>query len=237
MSSKRKYDSSFFHFPLLRILFISCSLIIAVFCFLLAANSFPQIIDRVVAVVNDQVITLTDLRIAEAFGLYEDEREGEEEKRLFWTLERMINQKIVFSATREDISVEEEELQAELRKVTEKLGSEGFQKRLEEFGLGLEDLGVYLEDKILYQNVLSRRFSLGVTVNLEEIQNHYEKTYIPYQKKKGLKPRPMMEVLDEIELAIKKEKTKKQIAVWIDNLKKKAEIEIRLDDLDNTQDS
>jgi hypothetical protein len=214
---------------------MTCSLIIVVFCFF-GVNSFPQIIDRIVVVVNDQVITLTDLRIVEAFSLYEDELEGEGEESLFLILERMVNQKIVIKATSADISVEKEELQAELRKMTEKLGSEEFQKRLEEFGLELEDLKVYLEEKILYQNILSRRFGLEVTVNLEEIENHYRQIYIPSQEKKGLKPLPMMEVVDEIELAIKQEKTKKQTADWINNLKEQAEIEIRLDDIDKIED-
>lgn len=235
MSSKRKQDRVSFHFPSFRFPFMTCSLIIVVFCFF-GVNSFPQIIDRIVVVVNDQVITLTDLRIVEAFSLYEDELEGEGEESLFLILERMVNQKIVIKATSADISVEKEELQAELRKMTEKLGSEEFQKRLEEFGLELEDLKVYLEEKILYQNILSRRFGLEVTVNLEEIENHYRQIYIPSQEKKGLKPLPMMEVVDEIELAIKQEKTKKQTADWINNLKEQAEIEIRLDDIDKIED-
>jgi len=235
MSSKRKQDRVSFHFPLFRFPFMTCSLIIVVFCFF-GANSFPQIIDRIVAVVNDQVITLTDLRIVEAFSLYEDELEGEGKERLSLLLERIINQKIVIKATSEDISVEPKELEAEHRKVLEKLGSEEFQKRLEEFSLGLEDLKLYLREKIFYQRILSRRFGQGVMVNLEEIENHYRQIYIPSQEKKGLKTCPLMEILDEIEVAIRQKKIKKQTADWIDNLKKQAEIEIRLDDLDKIED-
>jgi hypothetical protein len=189
-----------------------------------------------VAVVNDQVITLTDLRIVEAFSLYEDELEGEGKERLSLLLERMINQKIVIKATSEDISVEPKELEAEHRKVLEKLGSEEFQKRLEEFSLGLEDLKLYLREKIFYQRTLSRRFGQGVMVNLEEIENHYKQIYIPSLEKKGLKPRPLMDILDEIEVAIRQKKIKKQTADWIDNLKKQAEIEIKLGDLDKIED-
>jgi hypothetical protein len=235
MSSKIKHDTSSFCLPSLRLTFIICSLIIVVFCFY-GVNSFSQIIDRIVAVVNDQVITLTDLRIAEAFSLYEDELEGESKERLLSFLERIINQKVVIKATSEDISVSAQELEAELRNVAEKLGSEEFQKKREEFGLELEDLKLYLREKILYKNILSRRFGQGVMVNLEEIENHYEQIYIPSQEKKGLKSRPMMEILDEIESAIKQEKVKKQTADWIDNLKKQVEIEIRFDDLNEIED-
>ena len=229
MSSKRKYDTSSFRFLFLRLLFISYLLTSVVFCFI-PVNSFSQIIDRIVALVDEQVITLTDLKIAEAFGLYEDELEEESDKRLFRLLERIINQKIVITATSEDIIIEEEEIEAELKKAEEKLGTGEFQRRLEEFGLRLESLKTYFKEKILYQNILSRRFGQGVPVNLEEIENHYRQIYIPSQEKKRLKPRPMMEILDEIESAIKQEKIKKQKTDWINNLKKQAEIEIRLVD-------
>ena len=123
MSSKRKYDTSSFRFLFLRLLYIACLLTIVVFCFI-PINSFSQIIDRIVALVDEQVITLTDLKIAEAFGLYEDELAEESEKRLLRLLERIINQKIVITATSEDIIIEEEEIEAELKKAEEKLGKD-----------------------------------------------------------------------------------------------------------------
>ncbi len=231
MSSKRKYDTFSFHFLFLRLLFIACLLAIIAFCFV-PVNSFSQIIERIVALVDGQVITLTDLKIVEVFGLYEDELEEKGDNRLFWLLESMVNQKIVIMATSEDFSIEEEEIETELQKVKEKLGPREFQTKLDEFGLGLEDLKDYLKEKLLYQNILSQRFGQGVVVSLQEIENHYQQVYIPSQEKKGLRPRPMMEILGEIESAIKQEKIKKQKTDWINNLKEQAEIEIRLVDSD-----
>ncbi|NIM91938.1 MAG: hypothetical protein GTO17_13445 [Candidatus Aminicenantes bacterium] len=184
------------------------------------------------ALVDGQVITLTDLKIVEVFSLYEDELEEKGNRRLFWLLQRMINQKIVVMTTSKDFSVEEEEIETELQKVTEKLGPREFQTRLDEFGLGLEDLKDYLREKLLYQNILSRRFGQGVLVSLQEIENHYQQVYIPSQEKKGLRPRPMMEILGEIESAIKQEKIRKQKTDWINSLRKQAEVEIRLDESD-----
>lgn len=231
MSFKKKYGTWSFRFLFLRLPFIAILFSIVIFCFI-PVNSFSQIIDRIVATVDEQVITLTDLRIVEAFGLYEDELERESDEHLFRLVDRMINQKIVITATSEDFPIEEEDIEAELQKVAEKLGPEEFQTRLNEFRLRLEDLKPYLKEKILYEHILSRRFDQGVPVSLEEIENHYQQIYIPSQEKKGLRPRPMMEILDEIESAIKQEKIKKQKNDWINDLKKQAEIEIKLVDSD-----
>jgi len=200
-------------------------------------KSFPEVLDRVVAVVNNQVITLTDLKIADAFGLYEDILEGEDENPLFLIMERMINQKIVIDATtRENISLSEEELETALEKTTERFGPGQFQKRLEEFGLSESDLKIYLKEKILYQKILSLRFGNEVSLNLEEIENYYKKTYLPSQEKKGFQPKPMIELLDEIEFAIKEKKIRKHIIDWINNLKRQAEIEIKFDNFKNIEE-
>ncbi|MFB0564915.1 MAG: hypothetical protein ACETWK_04475 [Candidatus Aminicenantaceae bacterium] len=202
-----------------------------------ASSGFEELVDRIVAVVNEHVITLTDIKIADKFGIYEEELNGKIENRFLLILERMINQKIVIDATSEDIFVKEEELESALKKMAAKFDLGEFEKKLDEFGLDQEDLKNYLKEAILYQKILSRRFGRGVSVSLEEIVSYYRNTYIPSQNRKGIESRPMMELLDDIELRIRQEKTRKQIVDWINNLKKQAEIEIKSDILKNIEKS
>lgn len=207
------------------------SLLFTLFCSLFALNSSPEIVDRIVAIVNEHVITLTDLQIAYTFGLFEQEQREKAENPLLFVLQRMVDQKVVIDATKEKAPLEEFELTAALEQVTGRFNSEELQKKLEKFDLSLEDLEVYLEEKILYHKILSRRFGKDVSVNLEDIETYYKETYAPSQEKKGLKPKPMLELLDEIELRIKQDKIKVQINDWINNLKEKAEVEIRFNTL------
>ena len=190
--------------------------------------AFAEVVDRIAAVVNNQVITLTDLRIADAFGFYKEELEEYTGDSISLILERMINQKVVIESTRERVSVPEAELQAALDKVEEKLGQEEMKKRLGDFGLDADDLKDYYREIIVYQKILSRRFGQGISVSLEEIESYYRDVYIPYQQKKGLQPKPMIQLLNEIETLIKERKIKAQVVEWINNLKKQAEIEIKL---------
>lgn len=185
------------------------------------------------AVVNDHIITLTDLKIADAFGLYEYEFEGDVDDLLSLILERMVNQKIVIDATKENISVENAELEASLERIIQALGREEFQKKLDEFGLSLEELKGHFKEKILYQKVISRRFGQEVILSLKEIETYYEEVYIPAQEERGLELRPMTEILDEIEMAIRQEKMERQIAEWINNLRKQADVEIKFDEVKN----
>ncbi len=65
-------------------------------------------------------------------------------------------------------------------------------------------------------------------MSLKEIEEYYGQTYVPSQKEKGVQPKPIVDVLSEIELGIKQERIKKQVEDWLENLRKQAEIQVNL---------
>ncbi len=194
-----------------------------------ASSRAQETVDCVAAVVNDQVITLVDLKIALAFGLLEKEIVANAENPLRLVLEKLIDQKVVIDLTREKISVEEEEVEANLKDIREKIGQDRMQMKLGDFDLDLNYLKGYLREKLLYQKIISLRFGQSVIVSLKEIETYYQDVYIPSQKKLGLEPKLIVQVLDEIEARVKGEKMERQVALWIENLRRQAEIEIRDD--------
>ena len=179
------------------------------------------------AVVNDEVIALSDLKIVEAFGLYEAEEIVQKQDEPFRILQKLIEQKLVIQFTSEAISVPGEELEAGLQKIIKDIGDDQFDERMEQFDMDLKDLEEYLYEKMLYQRILSQKFSQAATVNLKEIEEYYQQQYIPSQKAKGLEPQPMLGILDEIESAIKRKKMEKQVEEWIRNLRKESDIQIK----------
>lgn len=190
-------------------------------------RSSAETVDRIVAVVNEQVITLTDLRIAEAFGLYDKEIDKRAENVRLLLLEKMVNQKLVVLISSGE-SMEKEEQDSYLKSVIEQMGSEEFGEKLEELGLDREDLREYIREKIIYQKIINRRFGQGIIVSLEEIEDYYKRRYVPSQEKMGAKPKPMLEILNDIESALKQEKVQSRVEDWIINLKTNADILINI---------
>lgn len=188
--------------------------------------SYSQTVDRIVAVVNEEVITWTDIQIVEAFGLWEDEIGGDTENARQLILERLIDQKLVIQLSGEDVSMETEEMDEFLMRITQKLGADGIDDRLMYFGLDREDLKDYIREKMSCQTIISQRFSKVNPVSLKDIEDYYNESYVPDQKDKGAEPQPMMEILDELESTIKQDKMKAQIEDWIRNLKEKSDIQI-----------
>jgi len=209
--------------------FIRAVFLLLTGCWLAVAPCFSEIVDCMVAVVNDRVITLTDVRIVDSFKLYEKEIEGKAGNRLYLTLEELINQRVVIDFARENISIRSDELNSALRSLLDRLSPREVEGRLEEFDLDLDDLRAYLEEKLLYQKIISLRFSQSVLVSLKEIEDYYQQAYVLSQRQIGIEPKPMIEVLNEIESLLRREKMEKQVALWIRSIRSQVEIEMRYD--------
>jgi peptidyl-prolyl cis-trans isomerase SurA len=184
-----------------------------------------ELVDRIVAVVNDEVITLTDVNIFLKFGLFEDLEESQGEEARGKILNRLIDQKVVIQLASERLMIAEEELEAILSDIVQKTDPDLAEEALLQFGLDWDDLKSYLREKLLFQKIISQRFNRGVIVNIEEIESYYEQVYVPSQREKNLSPQPMIEVLDRLEGELQRAKVEDQVQEWIENLKREADIQ------------
>lgn len=205
---------------------IAVVFMLSVFCLAVTLFCFQETIDYIVAVVNNKIITLTELRVAEAFSLYEEEIKEKAGNLSHLILEKLIDQELVIQLASESISVHGEELDSFFKEVEERVGSVKLRKVLAEFGMNQDDLKEHLRKKLLYQKTMARKFSQSAAVRLKEIEAYYSQTYVPSQKEKGAQPKPMVDVLSEIELSIKEERIRKQVEDWLENLRKQAEIQV-----------
>jgi hypothetical protein len=219
MNGKRKKSALFLLFMLsAAVFFLSCT-----------AWSFYEKVEGVAAVVNDEIITVTDLRIAKAFGLW-DSNENKGKEPLFpLVLENIISQKLVNQFTGEDVSIDDKDIDGFLREVKKRFQDQGFEERLNDFGIGLSDLRDYCAEYLSYKKIVSDRFSRSVVVSLREIEEYYNQVYIPEQEAKKEPVKQMVDMLPEIESAVKEKTTSIQVEEWISSLRSKAEIQNRID--------
>jgi peptidyl-prolyl cis-trans isomerase SurA len=197
-------------------------------CILFHGLGWGEIVDRIVAVVNDEVITLTDVNIIFKFDLFENLEGSQEEEIRGKILDQLINQKLVVQLASERLMVTEEELEVSLSDVVQRTDPDLAGTALLQFGLDWDDLKSYLREKLLFQKVISQRFNRGIIVSIDEIERYYEQVYVPSQRGKNLSPQPMIEVLGQIEGDLQREKVEDQVQEWIDNLKRQANIQIKI---------
>ena len=196
------------------------------------ATSVPdqtETVNCIVAVVNKKMITLTDVKLVEAFGFFETEAIPDARERRRFVLDKIIDQKVVIDIAREKAPVDRAKVEDEWNRLLARLGKDEAKRRLEEFGLDPADLKPFVEEKVLGETIIASRFGRTTGVTLQEIEAYYVETYVPRQKKLGQEPKPLVEVLKAIEAEIKKNKVETQVANWIKNLREQAEIEVRTD--------
>lgn len=203
---------------------ITCwlSFYLLVLIFAAAPASGQELINCLVASVDNQPVTLFDLRVAKTFNLLggsSGESISAED-----ILNRYIDMLLVLRLAREQISLAPEEIKAELEKVKERTGSEAFEVRCRELGLKPEDLSSYLQDKILFEKVIGIRFSQRLYVSLKEIEDYYQKIYVPEQKAAGREPAGLVDVLNEIESRLQARRQEERVREWTQELRQRAEI-------------
>jgi hypothetical protein len=187
-------------------------------------------IDGILAVVDEQVITLTDFKIARSFGLYHSVRSDDASAvSSLLILESLIDQKLVVLMINPSTRVHSNELEQGYQDLISRFGSESLQQKMAELDLDRGGLFQYLEEAIVYRRILAQRFQQSVGVNLRQIENYYENTYVPEMRAKGMEPSPMLDILKQLESAVIAESTRSLILEWVGNLRDEADILILAD--------
>jgi parvulin-like peptidyl-prolyl isomerase len=194
-----------------------------------ATTGSAQTVNCVAAVVNGQIITRLDVEITAAFGMAGQAAEDRGGDARLAALDALIDRKIVLDLAREARSVGKDEIGAALAELRRSIGEEGFRARLARFGLVAKDLEPYLEDLILYDRALALRFSQSIPVSVTEVERHYRDIYVPEQARLGVPAEPLDKVAGTIETRIRDDRRAQQTSVWVRDLRKTTEIQIRKD--------
>lgn len=198
--------------------------ILLLFCTLAGART--TLIDRVVAVVNDEIITLTDIQKATLlYPLFRDREESEKEfqERVLISL---INHKVIYHEYRDEVLLNEEDYEDVQTPVIKKVGSLGeLMVLLRHYDMDWQDFKRFIVEKVLYEKVLKDQFSTKITIPYTEIQAFYEGEYLPVQKRLGLQARSLVEMTPLIEKYLRKTYTDDRLKTWLEDIKATYRIE------------
>ncbi len=193
------------------------------FCIALPWTAAAELIDRIVAAVNNQVITLSDLRQAvlfnEAMGGVSPDKKGLESE----TLQGLINKRLLLHEARRlsFTEVTEQDINAEVDKVRTRLGSDkAFQDFLQRLQMTPEQLGRMLGERLLVERFVEKKVGLFVRVSREEARKYFDSHPEEFKGKR------LQEVSRQIIALLSEQKTGQQITQYLAELRSKADIRI-----------
>ncbi len=192
------------------------------------AASEETLVDRVVAVVDEDPIFLSDLQRAIGLGLARA-RPGESRDALMRrVLDGLIDERLRLHEIQrfEFGPLPPAELDAQVETVRQSFSSpEAYRKRLRELGIGDHEVRQTLARQLRVLVYIEQRLRPRVFVDFEEIQAYYEGELATAMEQQGTPLPPLAEVQEEIRQLLHEKALNREITAWTDRLRLESSIE------------
>jgi hypothetical protein len=202
------------------------------------AESTPVVLDRVVAVVNNQAILSSDLDEEMHISILEPDsiRRGPETPER--ALQRLISRALIHQQIREEDAQAAvptaKEIAERLNNIRKELPTcarencvtdAGWKAFLAGHDLTQEQVDSYLRNRLEILNFIEMRFRQGISISHEEIETYYQDMLLP-QYPPGEKAPPLEQVAPRIEEILLQQKVNVLFSGWLDNLRSQGEVEV-----------
>ncbi len=148
----------------------------------LAALSHAAVVDKIVVVVNNEIITQreVDIMLAPIYGQYRNMYKGEELIKMLEDvrekiLKQLIEDRLIFSEAKKlNITIEEKEIDARIDEMRGKVGSEReLENMLNEQNLTLNELRARYKEKIMIRKLIDQKVGARIIITPLEVKNYY----------------------------------------------------------------
>jgi len=189
--------------------------------------------DRVVAVVDEEAILLSEVEEVLGLGLVQPDPDASDEELKQRVLEGLIDHHLRYRAAERfgvgRVSVDRIEEQVE--EVRARFPDRNaFDLRLRELGLTEAELRQLIARQLLVLRYVDERLGAQVFVALEDIRAHYEESLVPELEASGQPVPPLEEVREEIRAVIREQRLLEQVDRWTAELRREADVQVFLDE-------
>jgi SurA N-terminal domain len=193
-----------------------------------------EVLDRVVAIVNNTPIFQSDWELALRSEALLDGRKPEslneaEQRAAF---ERLVDQELLHEQMRGFMmtTVTDEEVNARLMEVRQQIdgakSDEGWQQILAKSDLNEDELKARIRTQLEVLRFLESRFRPTVRVDYRTIQKYYREQFLPELHKQGAKDIPLADVTAKIREILTQQRMDEQVTAWLQTLREQADIRI-----------
>ena len=203
-----------------------------------AQTAALTVLDRVVAVVNNQAILESDLENEMRLSVMEPRARVRGPETLQGALQRLISRTLIQQQIRQEdtqaIAPDPTEIATRLDEIRRNLPAcvhancvtdTGWQTFLSSRGLTEASVNAYLQRRTEVLRFIERRFRQGILIDPSEVQAYYHDTLLP-QYASGETPPPLDQVSQRIEEILLQQKVNALFGDWLENLRKQGEIEV-----------
>ena len=183
-----------------------------------------QIVDRVVARVENDVILLSDVRALSRYQQFLDGKSESDQQ----ILDRLIDQWIV--RTEADVARSPQPSDEDIDKAISRLhrsfsSEEEFEARRQQAGLSAQEIRTMAAAQLFLSNYLDSRFRPAVQIEPKAIEEFYENAVVPRAKARGQEPPTLEAARDLIQEALVQNGINEQADKWLKESRLRLHIE------------
>jgi len=212
---------------------LRCAALAALCCLaprppLAAATEAPlELVDRIVSVVDDDPILLSEVERAIALGQVTTAAGDDARKTRRRALDQLIEQRLRYHEIErygfETVSVQQVEAQVE--QIRSRFAApEEFARVLAALGLDEKGLRQLVARQLITLSYVEQRLGSRVFIGLEEISRYYDETFKPQLAQRGQPVPPLDDVREQIRGVLKEQRLNEEIGRWTAELRRQADV-------------
>lgn len=183
-----------------------------------------EVIDRIVARVDTDIILLSDVRELSRYQQFVDGRSETDAE----ILDRLIDQWIVRTEAKAALFPwpSDSEVQRSLERLKRFFSSpEAFEERKKQIGLSDEDVRRMLQSQLYLSNYLDSRFRASIHIDEKAIQDFYQTRVVPRAESRGQTPPTLDAARDAIQEALVQRSIDAQAEKWLKEVRARLHVE------------
>ena len=187
-----------------------------------ASSASAEVIDRVLAVVEGQIITLSDAKAALKFGLVPQDISADP---IDAAMKRLIERRLMQAEVERYGPPEPspETVEGQIAAVRERFKDAlAFETALNQSALSIEELRRFMRDSLRIQEYIRQRFTSSIDPPEEEIARYYREHSSEFTVNGEL--RPLQQVRDLARARVLDERRQTAINEWIEGLRRRATV-------------
>lgn len=195
---------------------------------LLALPVSAVTVDRIAAVIDRQVLTVSEVSQMVEIRFFPRQSESEDDYR-HDVLDALIAQALRFRDVErfgaQDIP--RDTIEARLLEIQGRFANEAeFLAAVARAELSLDEVRALIKRQLQVEAYIQERFAPLVFVSLEEIELYYRGPWAQQRRERGLPVLPLDEVREEIRLAVRASRVQQEIERWTDQLRGRANVDV-----------
>ncbi len=203
--------------------------IFAAFSLLVAFPLGAAVIDRIAAIVDRQVLTVSEISQMIEIRFFPRTTGWSEDDYRKNILDSLIAQALRFRDVErfgaEDVS--KDSIEARLLQIQQRFASPAeFTAALQRAELTLDEVRALIKRQLQVETYIQERFAPMIFVSTDEIETYYKTTWSQQRTARGLPIPPLAEVQDEIRALLKSTRLQREVERWTTQLRARANVDV-----------